>query len=326
MPRFDAGAPVRLVDAAARPRFGARLRQVAAGTIVSALVHVGLAVAFLIVWRAMVRNLTAPEPISVELVRSVPDVKSKPEAAGPKPPEPEKAAPILPAPVPPAPAPAPPAAADPGAHVGEPPRSALVEPPPEPRQAATQVAPDPHPTVADEKARPVAPPPAAGPQVPTVLAAPAADTSVPAPPPPAAPPAARSVDADPSPRPASATLASALPSMALALPSSFQAILSSAGSAESRQYKGVVYGMLGRGRARAVAEDAERRGLKGQVIVALTIDDGGAVDRIGVVQSSGRDDVDQAAVALVRAAAPFPPPPAGTEHSFTPAIAFGERE
>ena len=51
-------------------------------------------------------------------------------------------------------------------------------------------------------------------------------------------------------------------------------------------------------------------GAKGTVVVRLSIDDKGGLVRAEIIKSSGRPQLDDAALLLIRLAA-FPPPPAG---------------
>jgi len=58
---------------------------------------------------------------------------------------------------------------------------------------------------------------------------------------------------------------------------------------------------------------AKMRHQEGVVTVAVTVDGGGAVANAAVEKSSGVESLDNAAIAAVNAAAPFPAPPeAGT--------------
>ncbi|MGA8436370.1 MAG: TonB family protein [Methyloceanibacter sp.] len=48
----------------------------------------------------------------------------------------------------------------------------------------------------------------------------------------------------------------------------------------------------------------------------------GGLQGLKVVRSSGKPQLDQAAIATVRSAAPFPPPPAGANPNFSIQIYF----
>ncbi len=63
-------------------------------------------------------------------------------------------------------------------------------------------------------------------------------------------------------------------------------------------------------------------GTSGTVVVRLSISPSGALASIGVSQSSGSPALDRAALATVRAAAPFPPPPNGGTRNFVQRIAI----
>ncbi len=60
-----------------------------------------------------------------------------------------------------------------------------------------------------------------------------------------------------------------------------------------------------------------RVGTKGTSVVAFTISSAGGLSAISLARSSGSPRLDQAALHVVRKAAPFPPPPAGARRSFS---------
>lgn len=316
-----------------------RRRRATAGLATALAVHLVFAALFVAIWRTMATDVSAPEAIAVDLVRSMPKAAPPPPA---KPPAPDPPPPKPPAPAP-DPAPAPVAAAEPA-----PPKpdalaqalgSPLVEPPPEPKAAAAQAAVNQTGNRSTEKeAEPKAaagspvPPrpdqpktPAAPAAVPGVLTAGEAETAVPAaakPAPAPEPPAA----GDPSTataRDATARLNAALATASLPMPTSFRAALSAAGSSDDANYRGSVFGALSRAR-QAVEQAARARHLTGQVVMAVVLTATGAIDKLSIVQSSGHPDADAFALDMVRRAAPFPPPPPGASHTFTPAISFGE--
>jgi protein TonB len=296
-------------------------------------IHVGFAAAFayLLIWRDDVprREIVtevevvkaAPEPPKpTPRPSEVPKPQSMTQAQKPpKPPEPPqpfrqepKASPLPPDPL---------AALQPPEQ-----RPRLVEPPPEPARAATQqhenktanLEPDQH--VVDQathEARPA--------EVPQTLTTsdPQAAFAV----------APRSEpNPDPVPRPAPAIpakvpsaadkLAAALPMDTSGMPLTFRAVLSGNGAQISAAYKGLVYGRFNR--SPEISERARRQHLKGQVVVTFSIDDMGKISALEVLQSSGNAVVDALGLDLIRAAAPFPPPPPEAQHSFTPALAFGD--
>ena len=87
-----------------------------------------------------------------------------------------------------------------------------------------------------------------------------------------------------------------------------------AGKVSSGRYAANVRAAIGRHRPRA--------GGGGSATVAFSIGPGGGLQGVRVVRSSGRQAADQAAIATVRAAAPFPPPPAGINNTFSIQIYF----
>lgn len=247
----------------------------------------------------------APDPIQQALASPVP-------APDPHPPAPPQVQPVTP------PQPPPPDAA------AEPPK--LRAAPPEPSRAATQdkeakpanLEPDQEQVdKASHEARPA--------PVPQTLATadPAASFAVPVPLPPKPDPTDRPAPSIPAKAPSEADkLAAALPLDVSALPMSFRAVLSGNGAQVSAAYKGLVYGRFSR--HPEVGERARSRRLKGQVIVAFSIDDTGNISQLAVLQTSGDPAVDELGLDLIRASAPFPPPPPEAQHSFTPAFSFGE--
>ena len=266
-------------------------------------------------------------------------VAAMPEAAAPPAPAPARSKPPVPDPVRPplAPSPAPdpkppaPPAVQPTVLAAPKPEAAatlppLAVPPPEPTRAATQdrqveqanIVPDGETvdrairearpatmprvlTTSDPKASFVVPPPAEPRPDPT---------GTPAPPIPAKAPSE------------SDKLAAALPMDVSALPLSFRAVLSGNGAEVSTAYKGLVYGKFNHGAE--IVDQARRQHLKGQVIVAFSIDAAGKLKDLSVLQSSGDAAVDALGLEMIRTAAPFPPPPPDAQRSFTPALTFGD--
>jgi protein TonB len=72
----------------------------------------------------------------------------------------------------------------------------------------------------------------------------------------------------------------------------------------------------------AIGRHRPRVGGGGSATVAFSIGPAGGVQAVQIVRSSGRPAADQAAIATVRAAAPFAPPPAGARNSFSIQIYF----
>jgi periplasmic protein TonB len=101
----------------------------------------------------------------------------------------------------------------------------------------------------------------------------------------------------------------------------FAVPVTAANSSEAINYQFVVGGMLER--AKQYPESAIRRGAKGTSTIEFVLDETGAVASVSLLRSSGEADLDSESVALVRRAAPFPPPPPGVKRSFAIKVAFG---
>ncbi len=314
-----------------------KLRRRTLPALATVVIHLAFAAcfAFLLTWR---EDAARPEvEIPVEVVAEAPE---PPPAPAKPPPEPPKILPtVTPAPPrqPPAPDPQPQARQEPKAEDPKPaePQPAvplapapppIVAPPPDAAPAATQaevnkpanLEPDEHQVdTATHESRPS--------DVPAVLttADPKASFAV---------PAKAEPKPEPEPKPAPATpdkvpsetdkLAAALPMDTSAMPSSFRAVLSGTGAFVSAAYKGVVFGRLGRDPA--INEKARRQHLKGQVLVSFSIGDRGELKDLSILQTSGNAALDALGLAMIRAAAPFPPPPPDAQRAFTPALTFGE--
>ena len=87
-----------------------------------------------------------------------------------------------------------------------------------------------------------------------------------------------------------------------------------ASKVSSGRYAANVRASIGRHRPRV--------GGGGSATVAFSIGPGGGLQGVKIVRSSGKPAADQAAIATVRAAAPFPPPPVGTNTTFSIQIYF----
>ncbi len=83
-----------------------------------------------------------------------------------------------------------------------------------------------------------------------------------------------------------------------------------AGNAKASNYPGLVYRKIQRTRQKRV-------GGRGSVRVRFSVSSSGGLAGISVAKSSGSRKIDQAAVAHIRRAAPFPAPPKGARRSFT---------
>jgi protein TonB len=87
-----------------------------------------------------------------------------------------------------------------------------------------------------------------------------------------------------------------------------------AGKVSSGRYAANVRAAIGRHRP------SVRGG--GSAIVAFSIGPAGGLQGVQIVRSSGKPALDQAAIATVRSAAPFPPPPPGVKSTFSIQIYF----
>lgn len=68
---------------------------------------------------------------------------------------------------------------------------------------------------------------------------------------------------------------------------------------------------------------AEYKGRPGAVNVRFSIGDHGELADVEVATTSGRPELDEDAVSLIKKAAPFPVPPAGSPRTFTSGVSFG---
>ncbi|WP_113910833.1 energy transducer TonB family protein [Roseovarius dicentrarchi] len=85
---------------------------------------------------------------------------------------------------------------------------------------------------------------------------------------------------------------------------------SAAGNAAASNYPGLVMKRISR-------VPRPRAGSRGTAVVAFSISGGGGLAGVSIARSSGSAALDKAALRMIRAAAPFPPPPAGAQRSFT---------
>ena len=89
-----------------------------------------------------------------------------------------------------------------------------------------------------------------------------------------------------------------------------QKAASQAGNAAVSNYPGQVMRRISRvGKPRVKS--------KGEVVIAFTISASGGLGGVSVARSSGSAALDQAALTLIRKAAPFPKPPAGARRQYT---------
>jgi TonB family protein len=82
------------------------------------------------------------------------------------------------------------------------------------------------------------------------------------------------------------------------------------GNAAASNYPGEVMRKL----ARVRRPSSSARGV---AVVAFHVADNGALAGVTIARSSGSPQLDQAALAIVQGAAPFPPPPQGAQRSFS---------
>jgi TonB family protein len=64
-------------------------------------------------------------------------------------------------------------------------------------------------------------------------------------------------------------------------------------------------------------EDHFSGGRPGTAVIAFTVSEDGGLATLGVAQSSGVAEIDQAGLALLQRASPFPAPPVGAQRSFS---------
>jgi len=96
-----------------------------------------------------------------------------------------------------------------------------------------------------------------------------------------------------------------------------------AGGAEAQNWRGAVLAQLARHKQYpSVARD---RDVIGMAVVAFTLSASGQVQGVALARGSGSSALDQATLAMVRNAAPFPPAPAGARLSFTTVVNYSLR-
>jgi len=107
-------------------------------------------------------------------------------------------------------------------------------------------------------------------------------------------------------------------------PDSFRAVavpVVSESGGEAVSYRVVVGSMLER--VKHYPEAARQRGAKGIATIGFVLDVSGRIRSVSLLRSSGEADLDAESVAVVKRAAPFPPPPPGAQDSFAIEVAFG---
>ena len=104
------------------------------------------------------------------------------------------------------------------------------------------------------------------------------------------------------------------------LPDSFQAVALPAtadAADEEVSYQQIVFSQLAKAK-----EIGQRQGLPGSAGVHFSIDATGKLLEVEIVHRSGVASLDAEAIAIVRKAAPFPPPPQGAQRSFDADVNF----
>ncbi|WP_282022024.1 energy transducer TonB [Ruegeria faecimaris] len=86
--------------------------------------------------------------------------------------------------------------------------------------------------------------------------------------------------------------------------------LTASGNADASNYAGQIKRKIIRARRKSA-------NIRGAALVAFRIAENGTLQAVGIVRSSGSKRLDQIALAQVKAAAPFPPPPAGVRRDYT---------
>ena len=92
------------------------------------------------------------------------------------------------------------------------------------------------------------------------------------------------------------------------------------GGSEDSRYLAIVYGMI-MSKRRPVVSVADA---SGSVTITFGVDDRGNFTGANYVRSSGFPEIDNEAMAAIRRASPFPPPPPGSPHSLIATIDFSE--
>ena len=295
------------------------------GVVFSLGLHVA-ALTALLLWATPVAETPPPEPVTVEIVVDAPapaisEAPSHPAALAEAPLQPveEQSAPV----------PAPPI--EPPATTVEPPQIAEAPPTPQPPVVEPTPAPETPPPPLEETPAPA---------LATMEPAPAAEAPPPAPPPqpgPVASPATPPVLKPAPPAPAKARLAPphgartrAAPESAPAAskstkpaPTARQAAAPVVSSAESAAYRSAVLGRIAA--RKRYPEAARERASHGVAVVSFSLSASGQVAVASISESAGDPILDAEALATIRRASPFPPPPAGTPRNFSAALSYRVR-
>jgi periplasmic protein TonB len=310
---------------------------------ISAALHVA-ALAALLTWATPVTETASPEPVTIEIVADTPALPVRESEVAPAPPTPTVVEPppvAEPSPPPVAESPPPPPVVEPS-----PPPVAEAPPPPpvvEPSPPAVAESPPPPPVV-EPSPPPVAEAPPPKPVVeptprPAPLASPAPQR-VPKPTPTvASPAAARVAKPPPSERPTPPRVAKPTPPEKLSPTNSREPPESSrsasratklaslppqaAPAASSAEVAGYQSEVLGRIAAqKRYPEAARERAPQGVAIVRFSIAASGQLAGASLSRSAGDPLLDAEALATVRRASPFPPPPAGAPRNFSVPLSY----
>jgi protein TonB len=130
------------------------------------------------------------------------------------------------------------------------------------------------------------------------------------------------------PAPAKARLAAPEPAPAASkptkpAPAARQAAAPVVSSAEAAAYQGAVLARISA--QRRYPEAARERAPHGVAVIRFSIDASGQVAGLSLFQSAGDPILDAEALATVRRASPFPPPPAGAPRNFSAPLSFRVR-
>ncbi len=93
---------------------------------------------------------------------------------------------------------------------------------------------------------------------------------------------------------------------------------------DNETYKALVFERLIAAKLYPAA--ARQRRAKGIALINFMLDSAEQVAGVSLIRSSGDGDLDREALAMVKRAAPYPPPPSGAVRLFSPLIEFGSED
>jgi protein TonB len=102
-----------------------------------------------------------------------------------------------------------------------------------------------------------------------------------------------------------------------------KAILPAASSTDLAEYQHALYSRISA--AKRYPDSARERASHGVAIVSFSIDASGQVTAVSLGRSAGDASLDAEALATVRRASPFPPPPVGAPRTFSAPFSFEVR-